>query len=452
MIRTLSSEIGSAIHQNKLSREAGETSRRETLIAKILGAIHSSLDRDTVLLTIVKELGRALEVCRCDLVVLQEPMPERLHVEHSYAAPCCEGKESGPVGIPVAGNQHIQTVIASDMPVAIDDVDKDPAVSAYGDYLNAIGAKSVLAAPIRLAGKPIGVISLIQAHNSRRWARWEIDLLQSLASQAAIAIRQADLYREARESATRAALLNQIFGSIRRSLDLDEILQVAVRELGHALNASRVVFRKLVADDLVVSAEYLENSYESLSDVRDSAAAYNLHSLAEARRTLVIDDVKAFAAAYPDIASRVESWGTEGATRSEIVCPIFVNYAFWGALSIHQTDRPRRWTPGEIAMVEAVTAQIEIAVSHSRLFEEATGAARREALIGRIINGINQSNHVDQILPLVARELADYLGCDSLSIVDHRPETDIWTSIWQYSRGEISRPGTKYSGRDFPLL
>src|SRR5262249_57831152 len=87
------------------------------------------------------------------------------------------------------------------------------------------------------------------------------------------------------------------------------------------------------------------------------------------RRTFILDDVGAFASAHPELGSTVRAWQGPAPSRSEIVCPIFVNNEFWGALSIDQTDRIRRWTASEIALVEAVTAQIEVAVSHSRLFE-----------------------------------------------------------------------------------
>ena len=55
-----------------------------------------------------------------------------------------------------------------------------------------------------------------------------------------------------RESAQRASLANQIVASIRRSLDLNETLQVAVEEVGRALGANRTYFRQLVGNENVM--------------------------------------------------------------------------------------------------------------------------------------------------------------------------------------------------------
>src|SRR5262249_51027789 len=225
--------------------------------------------------------------------------------------------------------------------------------------------------------------------------------------------------------------------------------RVAVQELGYALDVSRVIFRKVEDNQIVVVAEYLRNESESLMGAPEDRTNYQAQQMIQTRRTFILDDVGAFAGAHPELGSTVRAWQGAAPSRSEIVCPIFVNHEFWGALSIDQTDRIRRWTASEIALVEAVTAQIEVAVSHSRLFEEARLAANREALISRIIHGINQSNRLDEIMPLVVRELGDYIASDSLLIAKYNPDNDIWQIDWEYRNWVISSPASRYNGEEF---
>src|SRR5262249_48783240 len=225
--------------------------------------------------------------------------------------------------------------------------------------------------------------------------------------------------------------------------------RVAVQELGYALDVSRVIFRKVEDRQIVVVAEYLRNESESLMGAPEDRTNYQAQQMIQTRRTFILDDVGAFVVAHPELGSTVRGWQGPGRSRSEIVCPIFVNNELWGALSIDQTDRIRRWTASEIALVEAVTAQIEVAVSHSRLFEEARLAARREALISRIIHGINQSNRLDEIMPLVVKELGDYIASDSLSIAKYTADDNIWRIDCEYRGGLISSPMRVYKGEDF---
>src|SRR5262249_4896586 len=261
----------------------------------------------------------------------------------------------------------------------------------------------------------------------------------------AVAIRQAELYREVRESAQRASLANQIVASIRRSLDLNKILRVAVEEVGRALDANRTYFRKLVGDETAVVAEYLSDPGLSVRQVPAAVDDYISTSLLETRRTLIIDDVQAFAAAYPELAATVSVWRLSPMNLSQIVCPIFVNGECWGSLSINQTDRIRKWTASEIALVEMVAAQIEVAVSHSYLFQETKQAAEREALISHIIHGINQSNKPDEIFPIVTREIAEDLGAEKVVVVRFNEEAERWITECEYYDGTAHNGGLSYS-------
>jgi len=452
LVRTVTEQAAVALHQAELYREAQEAGRRDALIGKITSAMHSSLDQDIVLQTIVDELGKALAVCRCQLTLVPDPVPESLATTHEYVAACCSVREFGAGVSGLRDNIHLQALLSARIPLAVDDVSSDAVMAPYRQQYEGGGVKSILAAAIWLGGHPIGIFSLHHSEIQHTWTRWEIDLVQSVAEQAAVAIRQAELYREARESATRAALVNQIVGSIRRSLDLEEILRVAVQELGYALDASRVIFREVENNQIVVVAEYLKHESESLMGAPEETANYQAQQMVQTSRTFILDDVDGFVSAHPALGSTVRAWQGPARSRSEIVCPILVNNEFWGALSIDQTDRIRRWTASEIALVEAVTAQIEVAVSHSRLFEEARLAARREALISRIIHGINQSNRLDEIMPLVVKELGDYIASDSLSIVKHTPDDNIWEIDWEYKRGQIRRQSRTYRGEEFSTI
>lgn len=449
LIRLVAEQTAVALYQAELYREAEEAARREALIGKISSAIHTSLEADAVLQAIVNELGASLSACRCRLALLPDPMPEQLQITHSYTAECCKQRPHlGPV-TPIVNNPLLQRTLATDGPVAIDDIMNNPMIAINRDRFVAAGVKSIMVNAIRIGGKPIGFLSLHHCERRHHWTQWEIDIVESVAEQAAVAIRQAELYREATESATRAALVNQIVAAIRRSLDLKQTLQVAVDELGRALGADRTYFRKVVGDELVVVAEYLSNPDLSLRHVPASTAGYIATHLTQTRRTLIIDDVCSFMTTSPDLAATVKSWQVEPLALSEIICPIFVNNQLWGALSISQASHARKWSASEIALTEAVTAQIEVAVSHSHLFEETRRSAQVEALISHITHGINQSNHLDEIFAIVARELGEHLATDALLIIKLDEDSERWAIECAYSNGKVARPSRFFKAIDF---
>lgn len=449
LIRLVAEQTAVALYQAELYREAQESARREGLIRKINSAIHSSLDPDAVLQAIVNELGAALAVCRCRLALLPNPLPEQVPLTHEYVAPCCHHRQGALQMIPLSNNTFFQRVISARGPITVEDPVNDARLAPLNERFRVAEVKSLLTAAIRHRGRPIGIFTLYHCEEEHRWTQWEIDIAQSVVEQAAVAIRQSELYREVRESATRAALVNQIVASIRSSLDLKQTLEVAVEEVGRAIGASRTNFRQLVGDKIVVVAEHLARSESSMKHAPAEAGDYLMTYLTENRRTLIMDDVPEFVATHLKMASTVRGWQVEPRSLSQIICPIFVNDRFWGALSISQSDRFRKWTASEIALVEEVTAQVEVAVSHSRLFEETKQAAEREALISQIIHGINQSNKLGEIFPIVAHQLGNHLAADRILVTKLNQEAGLWVNECEYSDGQVSRQKKSYKVEDF---
>jgi PAS domain S-box-containing protein len=438
LIRLVAEQTAAAMDKAALYREAQENARREALIRRINSAIHSSLDADVVQ-AIVKEMGTALGVCRCRLALLPNPLPEAFPVTHEFVADCCKERQPPFTNIHTPKNAILQALLAANAPIIIEDPANDRRLGAARRLYRDAEVKSLLLASIRYGGRPIGVFSLYHCEQHHKWTRSEIDIAQSVAEQAAVALRQSELYREVHESATRAALVNHIVASIRRSLDLKQTLAVAVEEVSRALGANRTSFRQLVGDKCIVVAEYLSDSAATMKDVVVDASDYMAQEMMRTRRTLVFDDLAAFLSANSQAAAGVGSWHVEDVAHSLISCPIFVNDACWGALTISQTDRLRKWSSSEIALVEEVCAQVEVAVSHSRLFEETRQAAERAALISQIIHGINQSNHLDEIFPLVAEQLGVHLAVDRVTITRRQEGSGLWMNECEYSGGRVSR-------------
>src|SRR5262249_9459988 len=63
-----------------------------------------------------------------------------------------------------------------------------------------------------------------------------------------------------------------------------------------------------------------------------------------------------------------------------------------------------------------------------------------------------QSNRLDEIMPLVVKELGDYIACDSLSVAKYTPATDIWQIDWEYKGGCISPLQRIYDGSEFTAM
>jgi len=90
-------------------------------------------------------------------------------------------------------------------------------------------------APISLRDQIIGQISV---EGTGDWTTEQKNLINAVATQAAIALENARLVNESRQIATRERMLSEINSKIWASTTIDGVLQTAVKELGRRLDAS----------------------------------------------------------------------------------------------------------------------------------------------------------------------------------------------------------------------
>ncbi len=103
--------------------------------------------------------------------------------------------------------------------------------------------KRQMVAPIRLRGQSIGSIVLRQDKNEEPWTPEEVAMMEEVSAQVALALENARLLEETQRRAARERLTGEITARMRETLDVDTILQTAIREIGETLDISRIKLR-----------------------------------------------------------------------------------------------------------------------------------------------------------------------------------------------------------------
>ncbi len=103
-------------------------------------------------------------------------------------------------------------------------------------------AKSWLGVPIVSSQNILGAIVVQNLATNEIFSLHHRDLLEAVASQAAIALENARLFEQIQARARRERILRQVTARVRATADVDSILRTAAKEVGRALGRQSFVY------------------------------------------------------------------------------------------------------------------------------------------------------------------------------------------------------------------
>ncbi|MEB3213837.1 MAG: DICT sensory domain-containing protein [Leptolyngbyaceae bacterium] len=178
-------------------------------------------------------------------------------------------------------------------------------------------------------------------------------------------------YRSIAAQERRERLINLVTAAIRRSLNPTEIFTVAVQELGQAMDVCRcIIYPCKAADDhAVIEHEFLSGgSLKSLVNYPWPLQENPLfQAIAHGKEAVAIDDTQASEEINTDeLKQLVRQWNI----RSWLIVPILYQGQVTGMIELHEcSDRLHRWSADDLSMVEAIAAQLGIALIQAESYD-----------------------------------------------------------------------------------
>ncbi len=175
--------------------------KREELLNHLSSQIRNSLDLETILKTVVREVRHLLDTDRVVIyefdadwhgtVIVEDVVPPwvstlgEMGADDCFPAMFAELYEDGRVR-------------------AIADIHNAGLDDCHRDFLAKLQVKANLIVPIQMNQRLWGLLIAHSCRATREWQETEIDLLRYLAEQVSVAIRQGQLYAQAKDSALKS--------------------------------------------------------------------------------------------------------------------------------------------------------------------------------------------------------------------------------------------------------
>ncbi len=175
-----------------------EIAQREALLNRLANQIRRSLDLNTILETAVHEIRNLLQIDRCFFLWYRDatqPVWEVVQEARSEAFPSLIG-----YCFPVAAFGPLTTRVFDKQVTRVDNA-RNLTDLVERKFFFSVGYTALLALPIHTTSGEIGVVSCGHSSGPRPWRDSEVELLQAVADQIAIAIDQAELLHQSRTAA-----------------------------------------------------------------------------------------------------------------------------------------------------------------------------------------------------------------------------------------------------------
>lgn len=202
-------------------------SRQETILYRLASQIQNSLDLDTILRVAVEEIRNIFHLDYCSFLWCWTNPDPTSDQEHPPVIAITH--ESKPAELPSLLGECTAAQMTVLAPTILSQVGIQTAAAAQdvhlGDNVRQLvqdwGLQACLLQPFETQFGQLGAILCGQTRHSRLWSLGEVELLQAIANQLAIAINQAELHAQTRASAvaaqTQARQLSEILNHLQQA-------------------------------------------------------------------------------------------------------------------------------------------------------------------------------------------------------------------------------------------
>ncbi|WP_295616681.1 GAF domain-containing protein [Chamaesiphon sp. GL140_3_metabinner_50] len=360
----IATQISIMLNQSQLFAQRENDARKSQIISNFTLQLRQSLKRQDILNTAVELVRYALDLDRAVIfeldpnfngtITAESVVEQQLSLVGTQIDDCClkdAGYEQGKI-------------------TAFADIYQSGLTECHIKMLEDIQVRANLVVPITIDSQLFGLLIGHECQQPRAWQPEEINLLNQLATQLALALNQASLIEQRETAAKQSQLISEITLKLRQSNDEAEILNIALPEIRSALGLDRasilIVDNNGEGEGKIIAESVRQPEFSILNVI--IPAEHMFEVLGKGYREGSFINVSNLQ--HADFSADLIAHLQQTQIKSILTTPIIVNNRFFGLFSGTMCERPREWQPSEINLVTQIAAQVGAALSQGQLVKQ----------------------------------------------------------------------------------
>ncbi len=421
LLKAFADQAAIAIEDVRLLKETKEALEQQTASSEILRVISQSpTDVQPVFDAIA---GAALKLCRASSALVFTFDGELIQLAAS-ANLNPEGTEAWRQSFPRPPSRDTAATraVLTCSVVAIPDVLEDREY-VIGTTAATTGFRSALAVPLIREGKPIGVVGVGRPEPGP-FSDKQINLLQTFADQAVIAIENVRLFNETKEALERQTATSEILRVISQSPTdvqpvFDTIVSAALK-LCHAGSANVVTYDGEFVH-LVALANLTPQGAEAMRRLFPRPPSRDIAST----RAILTGHVVAIPDVLEDPDYAIPTVAAAGRFRSVLAVPLLREGSPVGAIGVGRGE-PGPFPEKQITLLQTFADQAVIAIENVRLFkeleartQELTRSVGELKALGEVGQAVSSTLDLETVLATIVSRATQLAGMDGGSIWEY---------------------------------
>ncbi len=292
----------------------------------------------------------------------------------------------------VGSQSIVGRATANRKPLVINDVTQDP-----NYFANPLlpDTRSELAIPLQVGSELMGAID-VQSNRLNAFTDEDVNILQILADQLAVAVLNANLFTEAKETLDQHKTLHDITNEASAADTKEKAVEIITRALHKLRETDRVcVFLMDTNNQLVVQASIGYDNID-LSNLRIHLGEGIVGKVAQERRPIRVDDT----------STTPEYMAIDPEIRSELAVPILYGDRLMGVVDL-ENPTPAAYDENDQEIIATLGTNLGTILTNTQLVSEVRQQVERQRQLYEITSKIRRSVDIQTILQTFTSEVCN---------------------------------------------